>query len=72
MPDLDSAHRALDHMLVSVCEHAKPNVPSVTVGAAEVKTRRLVDGLGRIEGLVVGVIDGVGADVECLFPAASR
>ena len=38
--DLDSAHKALDHMLVSVREHAWPNVPSVTVGAAEVKTRR--------------------------------
>src|SRR6476659_9015518 len=28
--DQDSAHQAPDHMLVSVCEHAWPNVPSVT------------------------------------------
>ena len=38
--DLDSAHQALDHMLVSVREHAWPNVPSVRVAAVEVKTRR--------------------------------
>ena len=34
------AYQALDHMLVSVREHAWPNVPSVRVAAAEVKTRR--------------------------------
>ena len=38
--DLDSVYQALDHMLVSVREHAWPNVPSVTVAATEVKTRR--------------------------------
>ena len=37
--DLDSAHQALDSMLVSVRD-AWPNVPSVRVAAAEVKTRR--------------------------------
>ena len=40
--DLDSAHQALDHMLVSVREHAWPNVPSVTVGAAEVELRSVL------------------------------
>ena len=37
---LDSAHQALDRMLVSVRDKAWPNVPSVRVAAAEVKTRR--------------------------------
>ena len=64
--DLDSAHQALDHMLVSVREHAWPNVPSVTVGAAEVEFVVLVDELGRIEGIVVSVIEGVLPDVERL------
>ena len=64
--DLDSAHQALDHMLVSVREHAWPNVRSVTVGAAEVELAVLVDELSRIEGLVVGIIEGVRADVERL------
>src|SRR6478752_274371 len=36
----DSAHQALDHMLVSVRKRAWPNVPAVTVAAAEVKPRR--------------------------------
>ena len=53
--DLDSAHKALDHMLVSVREHAWPNVPSVTVAAAEVKLVVLVDEPGRIEGNPAGV-----------------
>ena len=38
-------------MLVSVREHAWPNVPSVRVAAAKVKLVVLVDEPGRIEGL---------------------
>ena len=52
--DLDSAHQALDHMLVSVREHAWPNVPSVTAALRRSKLVVLVDELGRIVGLVVG------------------
>jgi hypothetical protein len=36
------------------------------VAAVEVKLVVLVDELGRIEGLVVGIIEGVRADVERL------
>ena len=42
-------------MLFSVREHAWPNVPSVTVAAAEVKLVVLVDEPGRIEGNPAGV-----------------
>jgi hypothetical protein len=38
----------------------------VTVAAVEVKLVVLVDELSRIEGLVVGIIEGVRADVERL------
>ena len=48
-------------MLVSVREHAWPNVPSVTVGLWRSKLVVLVDELGRIEGIVVIVIEGVRA-----------
>ncbi len=53
-------------MLVSVREHAWPNVPSVTVGAARRSKLVVLVELSRIEGLVVGIIEGVRADVERL------